>query len=214
MKVNYEIVEEKPETHHWWVYVHTTPDGMHYVGVSTRKYTSQRWHPAHYKRTSLQTYIERFGWAAIEHTVVAYVNDEKLALLYEDALMNEFAMQGTLINKQGSGGHKRDNDEVWKGYQRDYQRDYRQSDHGKAVQRKASAKYYQSEHGKAVRAKYDQSERGRAVRAKRRAKPEGKIYKRVYAYNQTHTPIETPLEAKRKYLENGYIPQYIKHDDL
>lgn len=29
-----------------------------------------------------------------------------------------------------------------------------------------------------------------------------------------HTQIETPLEAKRKYLESGYIPPYIKSDDL
>ena len=35
MKVNYEIVDEKPTTHKWWVYVHTTPCGMHYVGVSS-----------------------------------------------------------------------------------------------------------------------------------------------------------------------------------
>ena len=185
MKVNYEIVEEKPETHKWWIYVHTTPNGMHYVGMSSLEKTSQRWHPARYKSTALKTYIQRFGWAAIDHTVVAYVNDEKLALLYEDALMSEFAKQGTLINKHGSGGHARD---YQRDYQREYQRDYKQSEHGKAVQRKADAKY--------------------------RAKPERKIYNRVYVYNRTHTPIETPLEAKRKYLEIGYIPQYIKHDDL
>ena len=188
MKVNFEIVEEKPETHKWWIYIHTTPDGMHYVGVSTRKYTSQRWQPSHYKETALQAYIERFGWAAIEHTVVAYVDNEKLALLYEDALMSEFAKQGTLINKHGSGGHARDNDDVWR-----------------AAQRKADARYKQSERGRAAQRKAD---------AKRRATPERRVYKRVRDYNRTHTPIETPLEAKRKYLENGCIPQYIKHDDL
>lgn len=44
--------------------------------------------------------------------------------------------------------------------------------------------------------------------------PEGKIYSRVAAYNQTHTPIETPIEARTKYLEFGYIPSYIKNHDL
>ena len=205
MKVNFEIVEKKPETHKWWVYIHTTPNGMHYVGVSTRKYTSQRWQPSHYKETALQTYIERFGWAAIDHTVVAYVDNEKLALLYEDALMSEFAKQGKLINVKGSGGHARDNDDVWRAAHRKANEKYQQSEHGKAVHRKADAKYKQSERGRAVQ---------RKASAKYRAKPEGKIYERVRNYNKTHTPIETPLEAKRKYLEFGYIPPYIKHDDL
>ena len=47
-----------------------------------------------------------------------------------------------------------------------------------------------------------------------RSTPEGKIYKRVGNYNRYHTPIETPLEAKQKYLETGYIPSYIKNNDL
>lgn len=48
----------------------------------------------------------------------------------------------------------------------------------------------------------------------RRSTPEVKIYDRVHNYNRNHTPIETPIEAKRKYLEWGYIPAYIKNDDL
>lgn len=48
----------------------------------------------------------------------------------------------------------------------------------------------------------------------RRETPEGRIYDRVKAYNQNHTPIETPLEARDKYLSDGYIPTYIKNDDL
>ena len=46
--------------------------------------------------------------------------------------------------------------------------------------------------------------------------PEGKVYNRVNAFNQRHPDraVETPLEAKLKYLETGYIPDYIKNDDL
>lgn len=49
-----------------------------------------------------------------------------------------------------------------------------------------------------------------------RSTPEGKIYNRVCAFNHRHPgmAIETPLEAKQKYLEWGYIPDYIKSDDL
>lgn len=59
-------------------------------------------------------------------------------------------------------------------------------------------------------------EHHREVVRKRLQTPEGKVYNRVSAYNQAHPgqEIETPLEAKRKYLESGYVPTYIKHDDL
>ena len=49
---------------------------------------------------------------------------------------------------------------------------------------------------------------------KRNSTTERLIYRRVYDYNRKHTPIETPMEAKLKYLESGYIPCYIKNDDL
>lgn len=46
--------------------------------------------------------------------------------------------------------------------------------------------------------------------------PEWKVYSRVKAYNRYHPDkaTETPLEAKKKYLGYGYIPDYIKSDDL
>lgn len=46
--------------------------------------------------------------------------------------------------------------------------------------------------------------------------PEGKIYYRVAGFNTRHPElaIETALEAKQKYLETGYIPDYIKNKDL
>lgn len=50
---------------------------------------------------------------------------------------------------------------------------------------------------------------------------EGKIYNRVASHNQWLTKkgreediVETPAEARRKYKEEGYIPSYIKNDDI
>lgn len=45
---------------------------------------------------------------------------------------------------------------------------------------------------------------------------EWKIYNRVNAFNRKHNDkmVETALEAKRKYLESGYIPNYVKNNDL
>lgn len=46
--------------------------------------------------------------------------------------------------------------------------------------------------------------------------PEQKIYNRVGTFNYLHPDkmIETPLEARRKYFATGYIPNYIKNNDL
>ena len=50
---------------------------------------------------------------------------------------------------------------------------------------------------------------------------EGKIYNRVASHNQWLSNqgreseiIETPAEARRKYKESGYIPTYVKNDDI
>ena len=60
------------------------------------------------------------------------------------------------------------------------------------------------------------AEQHRQLNRNLRLTPGGRIYYRVHSFNHDHPDlaIETPLEAKRKYLESGYIPQYIKHDDL
>lgn len=62
----------------------------------------------------------------------------------------------------------------------------------------------------------DAKDYDRKYRMAERSKPEGKIYNRVTSFNQKHPDkmTETPMEAKRKYLETGYIPPYIKNDDL
>lgn len=47
-----------------------------------------------------------------------------------------------------------------------------------------------------------------------RKKIENIIYYRVDNYNKYNMPIETAKEAKHKYLQTGYIPNYIKNNDL
>lgn len=46
--------------------------------------------------------------------------------------------------------------------------------------------------------------------------PEKLIYNRVMGFNRAHPDrmVETGKEAQRKYLETGYIPDYIKNNDL
>ena len=77
-----------------------------------------------------------------------------------------------------------------------------------SVERSEQHKQYYQEHKEKIK------EKSKINGKIYRSTPEGKIYERVKTYNRTHTPIETPLEAKRKYLESGYIPDYIKSNDL
>lgn len=50
----------------------------------------------------------------------------------------------------------------------------------------------------------------------RYSRPADIIYMRVKDYNRYHPndKKETPSEAKQKYLQWGYIPNYIKNDDI
>ncbi len=88
----------------FWVYTHTTPDGMVYVGRSGQKYTSQRWKPINYKYGKFHLYIEKWGWENIKHKVIkegltkeeSYKLEQKLILMYKE--------RGISLNFQNSGG--------------------------------------------------------------------------------------------------------------
>lgn len=46
--------------------------------------------------------------------------------------------------------------------------------------------------------------------------PEMRIYTRVSAFNRLHPDriVETPLEARERYIAEGYVPDYIKNNDI
>ena len=200
-----------PKVTGWWVYGHITPDGKIYIGYSGRKHCSQRWHPTQYKRKSLEPYIEKFGWNNIKHIVFKDGLTIEQALQLEDLLITQATIDGWCINKRGSGGEWRKNPKKYykqwwesnKEKQAEKNKKYRDS-HKEELQEK-SKQYYQ-EHI-IERRKFDKQ---------RNSTPERKIYIRVKTYNYYHPDkmIEAPLEAKQKYLETGYIPNYIKNNDL
>lgn len=56
---------------HYTVYIHTTPSGKRYVGITGRN-TSQRWHPQHYNTcTAFYSAICKYGWENITSRVVS-----------------------------------------------------------------------------------------------------------------------------------------------
>lgn len=195
MKKNY------PKVTGYWVYCHITPNGMFYIGKS-KMATYIRWCPSHYRKTTLYYYIEKYGWDNIRHVVLKDGLTKEQALILEGLLIDVATDCGWCINKQGSGGK-------WSIYLKESQKKYKKVWYNENKDRllKERQIYSQTEYGKMVHKK--------AV-IKYESKLENKIYKRVSSYNRYHPNKikETPLEAKQKYLQCGYIPSYIKNDDL
>lgn len=115
------------------VYVHITPEGMHYYGVTNNSKRRWEYNGIHYRDTSLNTYIEKYGWDNIQH-IVLYEN-----LTYEDALKIEDSLiisgweKGNCINKRRSGNVSKD-DVYIREYQREYQQEYYEKNKDKLIQ--------------------------------------------------------------------------------
>lgn len=180
------------------------PVKLHYYGYTddVKKRKKQG-----YKTTALQLYIDIYGWENITTTIVAEGLTKKEAELLENKLIIEGWERGDCINKQGSGGYQRDNP---KEYRQQWYKDHRE-------EKLKYQKQYREEHIDKIKEYHkEHREKRKQYDKQRRSTPEGKIYKRVEGFNYRHPDkiIETPLEAKQKYLQRGYIPDYIKNDDL
>lgn len=169
-----------------WTYGHiVVPEKLIYIGSSDEQECCKRWQPILYKGTELYQYIEKHGWDNIQHIVFKDGLTPKQAEQLEDLLITQATIDGWCINKQGSGGYWRDNQpECMKQYRKEHKEEI-----------KEYYKQYYKQYG---------------------STPEGKIYNRVSSFNHLHPEkmIETPKEARDKYLETGYIPNYIKNNDL
>ena len=189
------------------VYVHKvdTEDGpMYYAGVS--KNVKNRWQAGHYKESSILPYIEKYGWENIEHAVVVDGVDIETALRMEDTLILLYRGFGRCINKNRSGLIWKKNKECKKIYKENKGQEWVER------QRQIDKEYHRKKRSNDL--EYVERERQR-MRDKYNT-PEGKIYDRVKGFNRHHPDkvIETPLEARDEYLEYGYIPDYIKNDDI
>lgn len=205
------------------VYVHkvNTPEGpMYYTGVTGN--IDNRWQPRQYKTTALWPYIEKYGWDNIEHIIVFESNNRNKAYEIEDLMILFYHSICKCINKRRSG-HIKATDK--KAYNRMLIKELRRSSEYRERERKYAKKYAKIRLElckKRQKDKYANDpewvERHREAVRKNIQTPEGKVYNRVSSFNQRHPDsiIETPLEAKRKYIESGgtIIPQYIKYDDL
>ena len=208
------------------VYTHrvvTEDNGpMYYTGITTN--VKNRWIQGKYKTTALWLYIEKYGWDNIEHVVVFETGDREKALKTEDMLICGYAALGRCINEHRSGLIKALDR---KAYNRKRMRDKYSNDQEYAERRRQRDRdrYRNDQEYSERRRQHDRdryrndpeyAERQRRIKREKLATPEGKIYDRVKKFNYYHPDlaIESPLEARDKYLATGYIPQYIKHDDI
>lgn len=209
------------ETSGYWVYAHTAPNGMYYIGISKR-HPYQRWDKSRYKSSALAPYIEQYGWNNIQHKVLIDGLTKEQAEQWEDRIIQALSMNGLCINKHRSGGYARDDKKAYmKQYNEDHKEERKQWYEDHKEEYKARQKRYNEDHKEELKAYSkqwyeDHKEELKTYNKQLRSTPEGKIYNRVKAYNQYHPneAIETPMEAKQKYLQWGYIPAYIKNDDL
>lgn len=105
-----------------YVYQHVTPDGMYYFGVT--KVLNRRWEESRYKQTSLQPYIEKWGWENIRHDILLRELTYEEARITENMLIVTAREDGCCINERRSGFIKKDEKEYHKQWYNENKEDY------------------------------------------------------------------------------------------
>ena len=169
-----------PTTSGYYVYMHRTPEMDCSFGMSQQQ-PSKRWRPSAYKETSFKPYIDKFGWDNIEHVVLFDGLTKHQAEVLEDWFIKNAQRDGFCLNRNRSGGIKRDNK---KEYQRECCHRYRQHSENKEKQRKYQREYSERPENKEKRREYDrkryQTEKYKEYESKRRQTEERKEYQREY----------------------------------
>lgn len=185
------------------VYTHKVIDEergpIWYVGV-TKQRLCQRWRADQYTNSSLEPYILKYGWSDIEHRAIANGLDRETALKLEDFLILMYRSADCCINRNRSGLIELEDKN---GYEKRWREEHR------AERSEYNRQWRETHREEQLNYKNEYNKRNRST-------IEGKIYYRVYNFNKQHPDrvAETPREARDKYLESGYIPKYVKHNDL
>jgi len=140
----------------YFVYEHITPDGMYYIGVTTD--IKKRWKTKgyDYRTTSLQPYIDKYGWDNIQHQILFENQTKENALWIEDFLIRTASEDGVCINKNRSGLVSKED-----GYFQQYNKQYREEhqDYFKEQNKKYREEHrdYYKEYGKRYRQRKKQN---------------------------------------------------------
>ena len=144
------------------VYVHITPDGMHYYGVTNNPKHRWQGNGRLYKTTSLYPYIEKFGWDNIKHIILFENQSKEDALSIEDSLIISGWEKGNCINQQRSGNISKE-ERYFREYRREYREENREkyNEYQREYHRKNKDKIneYQREHQREYQREYQRKNR-------------------------------------------------------
>ena len=119
------------------VYQHVTPDGMYYFGQTQNVERRWRNNGVEYKTTSLQPYIEKFGWDNIQHIVLFRDQTKENALWIENFLIETAREDGVCINKNRSGNISKEED-----YDKNQSKQYYETNKGQILEQQKQ--YYET----------------------------------------------------------------------
>lgn len=196
-----------------FVYIHRViPVNLYYVGKS-HQLPDVRLQPSQYKHTTLQPYIDEYGWDNIEHIIVLDGLSDNEATYYEDYFIRMYKTLNCCINHRRSGYRwKIDRNKM----QKEWNKDYIKTEKYKEISYKKQKKYRDSHKEKIKEYRETHKEELRDYFKHYWSTVEYKIYDRVKQFNRAHQDLKviTPAEAKEMYELTGYIPDFIKKSDL
>jgi len=95
------------ENDRWCVYVHISPNGKYYVGITSQKPT-KRWQNGHgYKDGIISRAIKKYGWSNFQHEIIASnlteVEAKKFEIVLIEKLHSNDSQYGYNISAGGDG---------------------------------------------------------------------------------------------------------------
>ena len=188
------------------VYVHITPDGMHYYGQTNN--IKRRWssNGCQYKGTSLYPYIEKFGWDNIQHIILFEKKSKEEALKIEDSLIVSGREKGNCINKIRSGNVSKNKD-----YKQDYYRDYdkKRSEKRREYKRNKNHEHYQKNRDKILEKQKQYYEENREKKLKKQKQYyHENLYKNREKNRIKQRKYRQRKKEEKQFKELGYVPLF------
>lgn len=193
----------------FYIYEHHVIDAdVRYVGVTTNP--KKRFMNANYKGKSLYKYLDISVPLAknknIETTILYCVNNKKTALSLED----RFIVEMNTINIRRSGHISSDKNRYYKEKYKEHPEVYQT--------KKAEWRNNHLEESRTIGRKCRELHRDARIEQtkKWRSTPQGRINTRVRSFNNRHPDkaVVTPSEAVEMFELTGWVPTFVKHDDL
>ena len=198
------------------VYQHVTPDGMYYFGQTQN--VERRWsnNGAEYKKTSLQPYIEKFGWDNIQHIVLFKDQTKDNALWIENFLIETAREDGVCINKNRSGlvskeeGYKQEYYEQNKQQISEQQKQYYEQNKEQISEQKKQ--YYERNKDKISEYKQDYYERNKdkILEHQREYQKQNKDKKSEYDRQRYQKNRDKIREYHRQYYQRKKLEKQLK----